>query len=231
MRYLLVVGFTCEVYRREPRARIFVGDRLVDEYYISHETDRLTIERKKFIENHHALQPIPRNTIPERELKNFPDLKFYEVEVEQNLDQIEIKIEIGNNDNNYLNGFMTHSTFVKLQVCYFFPLHDKLIARLIKIKNRTLPTKKYAWNHLNKMKMFNLKVGTMSWQPKNGKFVPTTMFDELKIGGDGAFSCVVYKKYGFFFTKMTRPCKFDLNHFHINYFLNKYQHANQRNNS
>ena len=36
MKYLLVVGFSCDVYRREPRARIFVGDRLVDEFCIKH---------------------------------------------------------------------------------------------------------------------------------------------------------------------------------------------------
>ena len=33
MKYLLVVGFHCDVYRREPRARLFFNDKLIDERY------------------------------------------------------------------------------------------------------------------------------------------------------------------------------------------------------
>ena len=51
MRYLLVVGFACEVYRREPRARIFVGDKLIDEFTISHSTDNLFTLKKKNIDS------------------------------------------------------------------------------------------------------------------------------------------------------------------------------------
>ena len=34
MKYLLVVGFACDIYRQEPRARIFIRDKLIDEFYI-----------------------------------------------------------------------------------------------------------------------------------------------------------------------------------------------------
>ena len=36
MKYLLVVGFACDVYRQEPRARIFVDNKLIDEFNIQH---------------------------------------------------------------------------------------------------------------------------------------------------------------------------------------------------
>ena len=53
MRYLLVVGFACDVYRREPRARIFVGDKLIDEFLVSHEKDKLTNTQKKWKNNNY----------------------------------------------------------------------------------------------------------------------------------------------------------------------------------
>ena len=36
MRYLLVVGFNCKVYRREPQARLFFNEKLIDEFNIKH---------------------------------------------------------------------------------------------------------------------------------------------------------------------------------------------------
>ena len=60
MRYLLVVGFACEVYRKEPRARIFVGDKLIDEFYIPHHKDILPNVIKEFQQNKHILQPFSR---------------------------------------------------------------------------------------------------------------------------------------------------------------------------
>ena len=57
MKYLLVVGFACDVYRQEPRARIFVGNKLIDEFYIPHHKDTLTPAIKKFRQDKQLLQP------------------------------------------------------------------------------------------------------------------------------------------------------------------------------
>ena len=45
MKYLLVVGFHCDVYRREPRARLFFNDKLIDEFNIK--VDKGEIQLKK----------------------------------------------------------------------------------------------------------------------------------------------------------------------------------------
>ena len=51
MRYLLVVGFACEIYRREPRARLFFNNNLIDEFYIKHHKDTHTTAIKKLLKD------------------------------------------------------------------------------------------------------------------------------------------------------------------------------------
>jgi hypothetical protein len=127
MKYLLVVGFACEVYRQEPRARIFVGDKLIDEFYILHHKDALTPALENFHQNLYTLQTFSRIEGNNIKINNFPPLRFYEIEIDATLDQTELRIEIKNIDSNNTNGFITKSTLIKLQVCFFFPLHQKLL--------------------------------------------------------------------------------------------------------
>ena len=61
MRYLLVVGFHCDVYRKEPQARIFFGNKLIDEFYIPNCKDTLPTVIKEFSQNRHILQPFSEN--------------------------------------------------------------------------------------------------------------------------------------------------------------------------
>ena len=240
MRYLLVVGFACDVYRREPRARIFVGDKLIDEFLVSHEKDKLTNTQKKWKNNNiNNLQPVSYIDYINEEIKTFPTLRFYEIDLDNTQSQVELRIDIKNSDSNYTNGFMTASTLLKLQVCHFFPLNKKLISRLVKFRKKNYINKNYAWYVSNRNKIFRLlDNGVMQWY-SNKKEIKTDLSKDnfYKIGGhysigvDGYFSGNLIKKYGFFVSKMLRPYRYNLfGTPTIDYFLNKYeQHANQRN--
>lgn len=233
MRYLLVLGFNCDVYRQEPRARIFVGNQLIDEFYINHHPDTLSIAKNKFGQDNHTLQPYRDIEQIDLQIKNFPPLKFYEIELPETLDILEIRIEIKNNDSNYVNGFMTNSTLIRLQECYFFPSNKKLMARLFEIRNKNRLTQNYAWYRAEKSIRFNFIRNGMQWQGKNGQIVDytSTKLKHNNIGGDGVFTCKLEKKYGIFI-KLSQlySYRFNLDYSFIDYFFNKYeQYANQRN--
>ena len=225
MKYLVVVGFNCEKYRKEPRARIFVGDKLIDEFYIPYHKDTLPTAMKNFWQNKHILQPFSYSESTNMYIKNFSSLRFYEVSMDMTLNQVELRIEIKNSDSNNVNGFMSKSTLINLQVCYFFPLHQKLLLRLKEIKNKNSLTQNYAWYRSDINHIFNFvsNVNYMIWKGDNKQiFTPN-----FRIGGNGYFSCLLVKKYGIFITKNNKPYRYNFNPLIINYFIDKYhQHAN-----
>jgi hypothetical protein len=234
MRYLLVVGFACDIYRQEPRARIFVGDKLIDEFYIPHHKDTLNTATENFRQNKHILQPILNEHILNLEIKNFPPLRFYEIELSQTQNLEELRIEIINNDSNYNNGFMTTSTMLQLQVCDFFPLNEKLLSRLVKIRKKNFINKNYAWFFNNRNIIFKLNENGMEWRGENTQTFENTATKKIQrsnIGGSGHFSCKLVKKYGIFISKLSQAYRYNLLKTNImNYFINKYkQHENQRN--
>jgi len=231
MKYLLVVGFSCDVYRQEPRARIFFGNKLIDEFYIKHHKDTLTTALENFLQNRYILQPFSSIAKINIQIKNFPSLRFYEIEIDTTLDRKELCIEIENSDSNNTNGFITNSTLIKLQVCYFFPLHQKLLLRFKEIKNKNEETQNYAWYRSYKSRIFDLIINGLCWQGKNGQ-----MFDSDRhqggcpLGGDGVFTCELVKKHQILINKPKKSIRYNFDYRLIDYFLNKYeQHANQRN--
>ena len=226
MKYLLVVGFACEVYRQNPRARIFVGGQLLDEFYISHHKDKLNPAKIFFWQDRHILQPF---TVQEIDTRNFPPLRFYEVEIDTTLNRAELRIEIKNSDSNYTNGFITNSTLIKLQVCYFFPLHQKLLFRLKEIRNK-IRLQEYAWYRSYKHHIFDF-FPPLQWQGKNGQIVDYNRSNlAYQIGGDGVFTCELVKKYQILMSKLKKSSRYNFNTDFVDYFLNKYnEYANQRN--
>jgi hypothetical protein len=235
MRYLLVVGFACDVYRQEPRARIYVGDKLIDEFYIRHQEDIISADINNHYQNNHILKPIKTNNFY---IKNLPHLRFYEIEVEPYQNKLELRINIENSDSNYNNGFITKSTLLKLQIFYFFPYNKKLLSILSKmmIKNRKNKNN-YAWHRRYKSQIFNLDY-IAEWHGKNGKILESTNNNNFKnkqlkitnIGGDGVFTCKLIKKYKIFIAKFSKAHRYSLNRVFIDYLYDKYQqHANQRN--
>jgi len=231
MRYLLVVGFACEVYKKEPQARIFVGDKLIDQFNIQHHKDTFATEIKNFWQDKQLLQPYSEPELVNIQIKNFPPLRFYEVEMDTTLDREQLRIEIKNSDSNYTNGFITKSTLIKLQVCYFFPLHQKLLLRLKKIKNK-IRLQNYAWCRSYKNQIFDLLQKRLQWQGKNGKIVGSDRhyLEGHSLGGDGVFTCELVKKYQILISKLKKSSRYNFNTVIVGYLLNKYnEHANQRN--
>ena len=56
MKYLLVLGFCCDVYRKKPRARIFVDDKLINEFDIPHQKNNLKIAIENYFLNHYIIK-------------------------------------------------------------------------------------------------------------------------------------------------------------------------------
>ena len=231
MKYLLVVGFACNVYRQEPRARIFVGNKLIDEFYIQHHKDTIATATKKFRQDKQSLQPFSEPELLNIQIKNFPPLRFYEVEIDTTLDREKLRIEIKNSDSNYTNGFITNSTLIQLKVYYFFPLHQKLLLRLKKIKNK-IRLQNYAWYRSSKNHIFDLLQNQLQWQGKNGQIVEYARYqmNGHDLGGDGVFIYKLVKKYQILISKLKKSSRYNFNTVIVEYLLNKYnEHANQRN--
>jgi hypothetical protein len=235
MKYLLVVGFACDVHKKEPRARIFFGDKLIDEFNIEHHKDTLTIAKTNFFQKINILQPYSTiELVNNVQIKNFIPLRFYEIKVDKTKSQEELRIEIKNNDSNYNNGFMTNSTLIQLQVCHFFPLDKKLLSRLVKIRNKNMISKSYAWFRSNKNTIFKLNENGIEWRGENTQvfnYKNNMDYGMYNIGGNGYFYCKLVKKYGIFISKLYKSYRYNLfRTYIIDYFINKYeQYENQRN--
>ena len=233
MRYLLVVGFACDVYRQKPRARLFFNEQLIDEFLIPHHKNTLlSTVLKDFYQNKHILQPFLSDDVTNIKIKNFPPLRFYEIDIGTTLDKTKLCIEIKNSDSNYTNGFVTNSTLIKLQVCYFFPLHKKLLSRFKEIRNKNRQTQNYAWYRMDKNCIFDLIMNGLSWQGKNGQIVDSNRynFKEYNLGGDGIITVELVKKYQVLIKKAEKFNRYIFNNTLVDYFVNKYeQHENQRN--
>lgn len=232
MRYLLVVGFACDVYRREPRARIFVGDQLVDEFSITHTPSSLWPSISDFQKKMHPLQPLVWAELDNLWMKNHPPLKFYELQFDKEINNLSLRIDIRNHDSNYSNGYMSRSTLIRLEVCRFFPLEQKLLRRLQKIKMRRRSSENHAWYNAWKNQTFDLVINGMHWQREDGKKITNsglTLIRAHDIGGDGAFLCELSKKYGILMPTLARAWRHNFNYPITNYLFDKYQqHAHQR---
>jgi hypothetical protein len=230
MRYLLVLGFDCDVYRKEPRARIFVGDQLVDEFNILRNSSVNTYSVSNFTQ----LESWSRIAFLRKQINNFPSLRFYEVEIDKNMDQLILRINVENQDSNYTNGFVSKSTLIKLKVCMFFPLDQKILTRLSKIVKKKFFKKNFAWLYAQKNDIFNpLHAGCLRWIGDNKEIYPDNFTNFLythNIGGNGYFICNLLKKYGIFFHKIKKSYRLHFFSDIINYLIDKYQkHANSRN--
>jgi len=229
MKYLLVIGFSCDVYRREPRSRIFLGDKLIDEFYIQHHRNSLNVALKEFYLSTYILQPLPNVSVEYKNIvvKNFPPLRFYEIEIDKQLKELELRIDIDNRDSNYNNGFITKSTLLQLEMCYFLPYDKRLLSRLIKIRKKNVANKNYASYRNRKNIIFRLNENGIEWIGKNTQKLP----NDYNIGGNGYFSCRLVKKYGIFISKLFQSYRYHLYGTAIlEYLIDKYQqHENQRN--
>jgi hypothetical protein len=120
-----MLGFLCEVYKREPLCRVYVNDVLVDEFNIPH-TPRKDCE---------FIRLDPKFLTPDfvRLQSNPPFLKYIEFD-NAGADALDIRVEIQNNDNNYANGFMTNHTRVMLSQCFL--ISAKVLDSIDQIRDR-----------------------------------------------------------------------------------------------
>jgi hypothetical protein len=115
MRQLLMLGFYCEVYRREPLCRVYVNNVCVEEFNIPHTANNNSWNLDK------QLDPAVWNLEQYQLQKNPPFIKFLELD---DSDQrfIDLRVEIQNNNNNHANGFMTRHTRIILCQCWLAPV-------------------------------------------------------------------------------------------------------------
>ena len=201
MKYLLLVEFLCEIYRREPKARIFLNEQLLDEFSIQQNTavDPWSLDKQ--------MQVIPDyNNKIMAETKNlkqlgFNNFKIYQFDMPREPDHLTLKIDIENNDNNYTNGFMTRYTLIQLKHLFLIPLNEKLISMLRQRKIRKQFTKHYAWWRSEKHNISNLFSHTR-WRDDKGEIEMTY---GQKLGTSGSFTCELVKKYNMLIPRDMSP--------------------------
>jgi len=194
MKYVLILSFRAQIYRYEPRVRVYFRDSMIDEFHVSeHKFD----DPKK------------------------PKILSYIVEVPKDLQETEIKLKILNHDNNWTNGFMTKDTNIWLEDIHFFPepqmdnlyqfhwfankgddIHERFETLRVKLRGHNSSNDKNG--------LFNL-IEYVSFHRIEGlhKGEEVKEIRHLKFGGSGYYSVKLYKKYGMLIPKnMKYPRKF-----------------------
>jgi hypothetical protein len=209
MKYLLVVGFACDVYKQEPRVRLFFNDQLIDEFCIPHHDDKKNLIYPSS-NLKHLLEPYSEKIEIEHLQKKLPLLRFYEIEVDNKLQQALIRIDVDNDDNNYNNGFMTKSTHLQFKVLSLLPADRKIYEWFaLKSQNQRL-TDKFAWYRRKLYNTFFSLIDNLTWIGKNRqKFTNITSSPDgiytNTIGGSGSLHCELIKKYGILLGRSRRP--------------------------
>jgi hypothetical protein len=120
-----MLGFLCEVYKREPLCRVYVNDMLVDEFNIPHtprkDVEFIPLDPKFFNKNSVNVQSNPLF------------LKYIELD-DGGATALDVRMEIQNDDNNYANGFMTNHTRVMLSQCFL--ISAKVLDSIDQIRDR-----------------------------------------------------------------------------------------------
>ena len=200
MRQLLMLGFYCEVYRREPLCRVYVNDMLADEFNIPHTPCKDMWES-------HQLDPAFWSN-HQFELQSNSIFSKY-IELDDAGDRsLNLRVEIHNDDNNCVNGFMTKYTRVKLRQCWLVPV--KVWENFGRIWDRWKHSI-YNWHKwhgqgksvayyyvgLRNHAIANLATGMDMCFPDINKEIPSNNYSTHWIGSSGHFHLTLAKKLGF----------------------------------
>jgi len=207
MKYLLVVGFFCNVYKVEPKVRIFLNDILIDEITVEHQ-DKIYSTGET-----HILDILPQ---PEFK-KRFPKLLIYNVDIDDNWKKIKLKLDIENNDSNYSNGFMTKSTLLILDCLFLLPENKNLYLKFKNWRTKKMISADYAWFCSHNRHLFNYATSLYWNQNERRKLEPSEC-----VGGSGCFECELHKKYKIFMPDLPQPYRFNLQEQLIEYIYDKY---------
>jgi hypothetical protein len=234
MRYLLVLGLFCNVYRKKPRIRLFFNNQLVDEFNMPHQPKNKNLIHPR-INLKHLLQPLTHKMQIEYAEKSLPPLLFYHIDVDNQITQTQIRIDIDNNDSNYINGFITNSTLLQIKVLSLLPQNKKIYEWFLQKHTSRRNTDRYAWYRRKLINRF-FKFDQAKWIGNNGQKINCNndmSIEEYSIGGSGSLTCELKKKYGILLAKnqiIKRSYIFgqDL-HLHDAIYYKYEQYANQRN--
>lgn len=218
MECVLIISLSCEVFKKNPIARVFLGDTFLDEFDIRQINAYEDNTPKTFY-----WVMIPEvNAVLHNIREYHVDLPFKDTE---------LSIEIYNDDNNFSNGFMTKYTKVFLNYVYIFP--KKLLKHHHRL-GKNWRFNKISYDNLRSFKKhFKKRAYLFSNMIPGVKFVSKKNVHEqirdLSLGESGVYKLRLYKKHGILWSNKVNGyvrCK----HCDVfNFFINKYlQDENQR---
>ena len=216
MKYLLCMGFFCNVYKVEPKVRIFLNDILIDEVTLEHQ-DKIFANRET-----HFLCNTPLGDSP---LKNLPKFFIYNIDIDDDWKKIKLKLDVDNDDSNYSNGFMTKSTLLILDYFFLLPENKNLYFKFKDWRRKKMISADYAWFCSHNRDLFSYATSLLWHQNERKKLE----IGEC-VGGSGYFECELHKKYKIFMPNLPQPYRFSLQEKLIEYIYDKYsENENQRN--
>ena len=210
MRQLLMLGFHCEVYRREPLCRIYINDVLVDEFNIP-QSDGVAFEVD-------VLDPLRPRKFLENFITNPPFIKYIEFD-DAGADTLDVVLKIENDDNNYANGFMNKYTHIILSDLYL--TSKKVLENIDKLTNNFKFSrenwKKFNCNILdfysnsNRNELFanfSSDISSIAFNFSNTRPNSGENLTAYKIGSSGHFHLTLTKKLGFWRSSIDRRVGF-----------------------
>lgn len=214
MKYLLVVGFFCNVYKVEPKVRIFLNDILIDEVIVEHQDKIYPKSEKHFLDQLPAKEKTDLHISFEKVL---PKFLIYNIDVDDNWKKIRLKLDVDNDDSNYSNGFMTKSTLLILDQLFLLPENKNLYLKFKDWRRKKMLSANYAWFCSCHRDFFNCTTSLYWNQNERKKVEPGEC-----VGGSGYFECELYKKYKIFIPDLSQPYRFNLQEKLIEYIYDKY---------
>ena len=234
MRQLLMLGFYCEVYRREPLCRVYVNDVLVDEFNIP-QIDQVQAKVD-------PLDPLDPQRL-ENFITNPPFIKYIEFD-DADADALDVVLKIQNDDNNHANGFM--SKYTQITLSHLFLASKKVLENIDELKNNFKFSRKnwkkfncdildfYSNSNRNELfANFFEKISSIAFNFPNTRFISNTNLTMYKIGTSGHLHLTLKKKLGFWRSSIGR-CRGSWGRGyvgHVKYLYDKYkQHEDKRSN-
>lgn len=201
MKYILFLGFISNIYRKKPTVRIRLNDNLLDEFDLD--------DNKINVTKYGDLRFRGDSLLPgSNYLRSKAQLRFYNINLE-NDNEVCIKIDVRNDDNNYSNGFMTKLTTIFLEYIFLVPekyftnfnyywKKYKLRVRR-RVQNRISFTSFYKATKKNVNKLFGNYLNHVLWSSKNLNL--DSVFPWYTLGNSGFYQINLKKKFGTFIPK------------------------------
>jgi hypothetical protein len=188
MKYLLGVGFSTNIFSKNPRVKIYFDDIFIDDYFLP-----------AFDSN-----------------KGLPPQNVYEVNIPKTLKEFTIKIILDNNDNNYRNGFLSKATSVMLQDFYLLPnSEDEFSKHILQGFSKIRQKFNFSKEKTKDNQFFNL-LPYSTWTHLDGNHKGKSNKLYHKLFGTGEITCKIYKKYGIYIAKeIKKPWSFAFTNFAV----------------